>query len=62
MMSAFMFVVGLIITAIGGLMIVGAFMPSFGGSSRKDDGIMLVSGIMLFLLGLAMTFYAGTWA
>jgi hypothetical protein len=60
MIAALIFFVGIVITSIGGLTMIACAMPSFGGS-RGNETATFIFGAVLFIVGLVITFYAGTW-
>ena len=44
---------------LGVLFFAGAAMPSFGG--RSDPTSPMVTGAVLFVAGICLCFYAGSW-
>jgi hypothetical protein len=54
-------IIGGLLTVFGAFAFFGSFMPSFGGA-RNGDAAARALGIFAFVAGIAVIFYAGTWA
>lgn len=54
-------IIGAILAAFGAFTFFASFMPSFGGA-RNGDASARAVGVIAFFAGIAVIFYAGTWA
>jgi hypothetical protein len=53
-------ILGVLLSAVGVLTFIAGAMPTYGGS-RNDTTSAFVFGIAMFLGGIALVFYGGTW-
>lgn len=60
MIAALIFFVGIVIACIGALSMASSAMPSFGGPRGNELGVF-IAGAVIFVIGLVLVFYAGTW-